>query len=218
MKKPWNLNFWDTGEWQVIDEHLRDLRKRRVIINPDRTKLFRPLETSSPDQIKVAIFGQDPYPDHDLATGYAFSIPSTIEKYPSSLKILFDEYVSDLHYNLPATGDLTPWCNQGVLLWNVIPTCTEGHSLSHDWPEWEFLNREIVDVLASHNVVFCFLGAAARRYAKEVPPWLPVIETAHPSPRANISSKTPFKGSRIFTKVNDALIGLKKEPIDWRLP
>lgn len=41
-----------------------------------------------------------------------------------------------------------------------------------------------------------------------------VIEGAHPSP---LSVKL-FLGSKPFSKVNDALAGLGKAPIDWQIP
>jgi uracil DNA glycosylase len=44
-----------------------------------------------------------------------------------------------------------------------------------------------------------------------------VICTSHPSPMGQLSGKTPFLGSRIFTTINDKLRGLGLEPIDWKL-
>jgi uracil-DNA glycosylase len=42
-----------------------------------------------------------------------------------------------------------------------------------------------------------------------------VIESAHPSP---LSAHNGFFGSRPFSRINDALTGAGRPPIDWTLP
>ncbi|MCG4722848.1 uracil-DNA glycosylase, partial [Alistipes putredinis] len=42
-----------------------------------------------------------------------------------------------------------------------------------------------------------------------------IIESAHPSP---LSASRGFFGSKPFSQVNDILIKLGKEPIDWQIP
>lgn len=212
----WNLNYWNSGEYQVVQEHYDDFRKKNVMINPVRKDVFRALKEIPYDKVRVAIFGQDPYPNPAHSTGTAFSIPDRVQRgdYPPTLVNILKEYKDDLHYPEPQNGSLSTWSDRGVLLWNVIPSCTAYHSLSHDWPEWEELNKEIVEKLnAKPDVLFAFLGGIARRYLHLVDPNR-AFSFSHPSPRANLSSKTPFLGSRIFSKINSRL----KDPIDWRLP
>lgn len=216
--KLWDLKFWETGEYQVIREHLDDLRKQGTMICPQRKEITRALRETPFETCKVAIFGQDPYPNPAHAMGVSFSIPDSISRndWPPTLVNVFKEYMSDLHYPEPRRGNLLPWTKQGVLLWNVIPSCTAYRSLSHDWPEWEFLNVEIIEKLSQKDeAVFVFLGGVARRYAHLVDRSKhTVCEYSHPSPRANLSSKTPFLGSRMFSTINSHL----KTPIDWKLP
>ena len=210
------MKFWDSGEWQVIEEKLDDLDRRNVRYNPARESLFAALDIVEFNNCRVAIFGQDPYPQSKFATGIAFSIPKRIRTFPVTLANIFREYCEDLHYPYPKSGDLTPWCKQGVLLWNVIPSCEEGISLSHDWDEWTFLSKEIIERLSMRGVVMAFLGGVAREYVKYVVPWeADVIQTSHPSPRGK--GKSPFFGSRLFSTINDKLVAQGLDPIDWRL-
>src|ERR1700678_4389429 len=154
---PWKLDYWQSGEWQVANERLKELEKAGIPFNPSRGELFRVLRLLPAGEVKVCIIGQDPYPDPALATGIPFSIPAGIgpSSFPKSLSNIFKEYVADLKYPFPNGGDLTGWVLQGVLLWNAIPTCRSGASLSHDWPgeEWAPLTREIVGILSGRGIV-----------------------------------------------------------------
>lgn len=221
MTHPWkDMKWWDCGERQAAEEKLHDLRLRGDVINPDKSRLYGALSSIPEREVRVAIIGQDPYPTKAFATGVAFSIPSEIppKDFPQTLRIILQEYHSDLGYRIPDTGNLKPWSDDGVLLWNSIPSCRAGHSLSHDWAEWEFLTGEIVERLSAKGIVFAFLGAVARRYEDRVDlERNRVICTSHPSPRGIRSSKTPFTGSRPFSTINAKLRELGQETIDWRL-
>lgn len=214
-----DLHYWQTGEWQVVEEKLDDLKKARTLFNPDRKNLFRSLKETPYADCRVAIYGQDPYPNHQHATGIALSIPDSIKVFPPTLTEVYREYQRDLSLEPPTVGNLTPWAKQGVLLWNVIPSCTAGHSLSHDWTEYTYLTKEITEELSAKGIVFVFLGMKARQYKQFVDQDKNfVIETSHPSPRGSLSSKVPFVGSRLFSRINDYLVQQKKTPIEWRLP
>lgn len=223
MTNVWGLDFWQSGEYQVVRENLDDDEKAGFTINPPRKSMFRALSATPQRMVRVAIIGQDPYPESRFATGVAFSIPKSVpaEEFPPTLRSILDEYSADTGYPRPSHGDLSRWSDQGVLLWNAIPSCRAGNSLSHDWPgrEWDYLTREIVRRLSSQSIVFAFLGATARRFtdAVEEGSGSEVILTSHPSPRGSMNSKTPFRGSRLFTTINDKLCGLGIPPIDWRL-
>lgn len=224
--KGWDLDYFNSGEWQVVDERLKELEKvsRKVGsdgYNPGRDNLFRALQLIPMGEVKVAIIGQDPYPATAFATGVAFSIPSGYGHtgFPPTLQCFLKEYSADLHYDIPNSGDLSGWSARGVLLWNAIPTCASGRSLSHDWDEYSYLTREIVRRLSRGGVVFAFLGGVARRYIPDVAlENNEVIVTSHPSPRGNINSKSPFTGSRLFSTINDKLVNNGQQPIDWKLP
>jgi len=70
------------------------------------------------DDIKVLIVGQDPYPTPGHPVGLSFSVDPKVTRLPGSLVNIFREYSQDLGYPTPATGDLSPWAERGVLLLN----------------------------------------------------------------------------------------------------
>ena len=225
--KGWPLDYFNSGEWQVVDERLKDLEKvNRPYAdgyNPGRHLLFDALRRTPADAVRCVIMGQDPYPTRAHATGIAFSIPSSIPQHdwPVTLRTFLDEYRTDLGHPMPSSGDLSDWCGRGVLLWNAVPSCRSGASLSHDWRggEWSLLTREIIRLLSKRGTTFALLGQVARRYLDEIDLTNNnVIVTSHPSPRGNINSRSPFTGSRLFSTINDKLVSNGAEPIDWKLP
>jgi len=220
MKKLWNLKYWDSGEWQVIGERLDDSEKLGKSYCPLRNHLFEGLRILNPDSTRVCLLGQDPYPSKAYATGVAFSIPRDCRTFPPTLENIFKEYSEDLHYPIPTSGDLTPWCKRGVLLWNCIPSVYCAKTLSHFcWTEWHLLTEEIIDTLDKTNhVVFGCLGSVARDFFYKNARQSDVIVCSHPSPRGNKNSNTPFLGSRLFSTINAKLCEQGLEPIDWRLP
>lgn len=216
MINTWDeMKWWGSGEWQVCYERLDELDDRFVSYNPERKSLFRALWLTPFDRCRVAIIGQDPYPQKKFTSGVAFSIPKSLRKYPPTLEMIYGELWDDLKIKRK-NGCLESWCSQGILLWNAIPTCSTGRSMSHDWPEWSYLTSEIIRSLTEKGVVFAFLGGVARRYASLVQgDNNAIIETGHPSPRGNLSARNPFTGSRLFSTINDKLTNLGLSPIDW---
>lgn len=209
----WNgLDFWKSGEWQVVDEALQHLDRQKISWNPGRACLFRAMELTPLEEVKVCFLGQDPYPDSAFATGLAFDVGSS-PVYPPSMRTILKELKEDL--DIPHTGNLEGWAKQGVFLWNCIPSCETGSSLSHHWVEWCTLTEEILVTLGTRNIVFVPVGNFAkhfRHYINETEN--EILYVGHPSPR---NRSNPFLGSRIFSRINTALSELGHAPVDWRL-
>lgn len=220
MNHPWpELKWWDSGERQVCEEKLDDLSRSGIRSNPERKSLYKALRATPCGETTVAIIGQDPYPTPVHATGIAFSIPREIppQQFPSTLKIIFDEYCSDLGYGIPSHGDLSRWTAQGVLLWNAIPSVQSGRPLSNNWDEWRYLTEEVVKRLSDKGIVFALLGGVARSFEGIITSNNKVIVTSHPSPRGQRNSRSPFTGSRLFSTINAKLNEIGLDTIDWEL-
>lgn len=213
-----DLVYWESGEKQVVDERLNDFDRAKRKYCPDREYLYAALDAVPLDKVKVMWVGQDPYPNPKDACGIAFSVKKN-SAFPPTLQNIFQEYQDDLHRPAPSSGDLSSWCERGVLLWNAYPSCFVGQPGSHHWPEYAFLTTEIIKSVKAHRprTVFIFSGNSARGFAPYAD-GCHTIETSHPSPRGSLTAKKPFLGSRVFSTVNAKLVAQGEQPIDWRLP
>ena len=88
------------------------------------------------DQVKVVIIGQDPYHEPGQAHGLSFSVGEGVTL-PPSLVNIFKEIQLDLGTPMPASGDLTRWAKQGVLLLNATLTVRAHQAASHQRHGWE---------------------------------------------------------------------------------
>jgi uracil-DNA glycosylase len=166
-----------------------------------------------PTQAKVLILGQDPYPSAIDAMGLAFSSARSDGKLPASLKNIYSELVDDLGISHPTSGDLSPWCKQGVVLLNRTLTCSEGESNSHKDIGWRAFTDQVVSVLAQQGVVAILWGANAQEVENHFPK-SDCISSVHPSP---LSAYRGFFGSKPFSRANEALLAKGLQPIDWRV-
>lgn len=168
------------------------------------------------DAVRVLIVGQDPYPTPGHAVGLSFSVAPDVRPLPRSLSNIFTEYSADLGYPAPSNGDLSPWCERGVMLLNRVLTVRPGTPASHRGKGWEAVTECAIKALAARDqpLVAILWG----RDASTLKPWLDgtaTIESAHPSP---LSASRGFFGSRPFSRANNLLKEMGAEPIDWRLP
>lgn len=169
------------------------------------------------DQVKVLIVGQDPYPTPGHAVGLSFSVAPHVRPLPPSLINIFREYTEDLGYPEPATGDLSPWSEHGVLLLNRALTVAPRRPGSHRNKGWEEVTEQAIRALAARSqrpLVAILWGRDARNLRPLLGP-VPCIESAHPSP---MSARNGFFNSRPFSRANQLLAGLGAEPVDWKLP
>jgi len=167
-------------------------------------------------QVRVLIVGQDPYPTPGHAVGLSFSVAADTRPLPRSLQNIFREYGTDLGLPSPASGDLSPWSDRGVMLLNRVLTVAPGRPGSHRGRGWEEVTDTAVDALVSRGgpLVVVLWG----RDAASLKPRLgqvPIVASAHPSP---MSADRGFFGSRPFTRVNELLTRAGGVPVDWRLP
>lgn len=166
--------------------------------------------------VRVLLVGQDPYPTPGHAIGLSFATAPEVRPLPKSLANIFTEYIDDLGHPRPATGDLRPWVDQGVLLLNRCLTVRPGAPASHRGWGWEEVTDAAIDALVDRGgpLVAVLWGRDARSLAPRLGE-VPIVASAHPSP---LSAHRGFFGSRPFSHVDTALRAQGAEPIDWRLP
>ena len=186
--------------------------KRGDVVVPAWEKIFAVLSLA-PEQVKVVILGQDPYPNANHAIGLAFAVPAETTPLPGSLRNIFKEVDSDLERAHLAGPDLAHWAAQGVLLLNTSLTTLAGASNSHTHLPWNVVTTQILKavVAANPNVVAILWGKSAQKFAPLFTSGQ-VLMSPHPSP---LSAHRGFFGSRPFSKANELLSLDKKERIMW---
>jgi uracil-DNA glycosylase len=168
------------------------------------------------DDVRVLIVGQDPYPTPGHAVGLSFSVAPHVRPLPGSLVNIFREYVDDLGYAEPSTGDLTPWAEHGVLLLNRALTVAPHRPAAHRGKGWEEITEQAIRGLAARGTpLVAILWGRDARNLRPMLGSVPCIESAHPSP---MSAHNGFFGSRPFSRANQLLVDQGAEPVDWKLP
>ena len=189
--------------------------KNKHITFPDRKLLFNALNSCSLNDVKVVILGQDPYPTRGHANGLSFSVNENVSPLPKSLKNIFKELSSDLLMPERTNGNLEDWANQGVLLLNNVMSVREGEAGSHFNNGWEEFTSDVIEIINEQldGVVFILWGTKAQIKAVGVnlDKHL-IIKSSHPSP---LSSYRGFFGSKPFSRTNDFLKSVGKQPIIW---
>jgi len=164
-----------------------------------------------PKAIKVAIFGQDPYPTPGYAHGLAFSVSQSTQPLPASLRNIFKELESDCGVKVASNGDLHRWADQGVLLLNQILTTKPEQSLAHESFGWQEFTAATAKAVGESGAIGIFWGSKAQQFAQYFNPNLS-ISSPHPSP---LSAYRGFFGSTPFSKTNAMLRAQGKSEINW---
>jgi uracil-DNA glycosylase len=185
-------------------------------IAPEPSRIFAALALTPFEAVRVLILGQDPYPTPGDANGLAFSHAGS-GRLPRSLANIYRELSDDLGVAPPASGDLTPWARQGVLLLNAALTVAEGagEAGSHLRLGWGDVTDGIIAGLSQarpHLVALLWGGPAQARRSLIDETRHHVIVSAHPSP---LSARRGFFGSRPFSRTNAWLVAQGQPPVDW---
>ena len=212
----WNEILAEEMQKDYYQELQAFVQKRReeVRVFPEEKNVFRALELTPFESVKVVILGQDPYHGFGQAHGLSFSVQKGIPL-PPSLKNIYKELQEDIGGGLPTEGDLSHWAKQGVLLLNTVLTVEEGNANSHKGKGWETLTNRLIESLneLNHPVIFILWGKPAQDKEKLITnPSHVILKAPHPSP---LSAYRGFFGSKPFSKVNEILIQQGQTPIHW---
>ena len=149
-------------------------------------------------------------------------------KLPPSLRNIYKELKADLGCPIPATGDLTPWAQQGVLLLNTTLTVREHAANSHAKLGWNTLTDYVIERCCQlpQPVVFLTWG----RFAQQMVEGKIVatgagkttgkfcLASTPPSPLSanRATAELPaFMGSRPFSAANRLLEQHGSTPVNW---
>lgn len=194
--RPWRESAAGQGLVEFVD---RRVAEGAVVYPPEP---LRALELTALPEVRVLILGQDPYHGPGQAQGLAFSVPAGVAL-PPSLRNILKELVRDLG-EAPATGDLSGWAAQGVLLLNTTLTVEQAAPASHARHGWEPLTERIVAAVAGRRrpCVYMLWGAHAQQFGplirEQGGPDALVLASNHPSPLSARRPPVPFIGNGHF--------------------
>lgn len=202
--KPYFKNLTSTVKKAYLNE----------VIYPSPKNIFNAFSLCPFSKVKVVILGQDPYHGEKQAHGLAFSVPDGI-KTPPSLKNIYKEIKNDLGKEIPESGNLERWAEQGVLLLNATLTVRAGEAGSHQGLGWENFTDTVIKTVSDQkeHVVFLLWGRYAQAKANLIDETKHLILTApHPSP---LSAHNGWFGCKHFSQTNAYLEKHDQKPIEW---
>lgn len=185
------------------------------VIYPPQEQVFAALTLTPLAQVRVVILGQDPYHGPGQAHGLCFSVPDGV-KHPPSLRNIFKAIQHDYpDFQIPESGNLSHWAEQGVLLLNTVLTVEQGKAHSHAKWGWENFTDKVIAAVNEHReeVVFLLWGAHAQKKSALIDRSRHhVLETVHPSP---LSAHRGFLTAGHFRHTNALLAQQGKSVIRY---
>lgn len=206
---------WLQDRPPLLQEMASAISQIKEPTSPVGNRIFEFLEYGSPDEVRVVIIEQDPYPDPKQAMGLAFSSPTTTP----SLRNIVACLRIDGHRDIPDKfSDLRHWASQGVMLLNTALTTAPGRRGAHIgiWSRFTTLflfNFIVYRTTIEKPVTLMLWGGHAQSAAENaaINPIHRVIKCHHPSPVSD-NRKQPgekFQDSGMFAHNSD---------ISWDIP
>ena len=200
------------SDWPPIGTAI-SLDERQIL--PPVYQRFAAFDLTPPEQTRVVILGQDPYPTPGHAHGLAFSVEPDVTPLPRSLNNIFKEMNEDIG-ETPNNGDLRGWSKQGILLMNTALSVPAGEANGHKHLGWSQLAHQVLDYTSRRPTAYILWGNAAQKLESFINPGDHLIlKSAHPSP---LSARRGFFGSRPFSTVNRWLTSRGEAIINWTAP
>lgn len=187
---------------------------------PSTEDILRALEMA-PEDVKIVILSQDPYPGKGDANGLAFAVNKG-RPFPASLRNISKELENE--YGEPLIDPtLENWQRQGVLLLNTALTTLEGQPGAHK-AIWEPITQKVLRFLLrlDNPQAWLLWGRDAQMAVQKALADVGQPEnkyfqfTSHPSP-LGATKKAPvaFLGSDCFVNANNWLALRNIEPVRW---
>ena len=218
QNKQWATLLEEEFEKSYYKEMWSKLEKayQQEVIYPPKTQVFSAFEMTDYNQVKVVILGQDPYHGARQAHGLCFSVMPDV-KIPPSLMNIYKELASDIGVPIPTHGYLVDWAKQGILMMNTICTVKAAQPSSHKHLGWERFTDRVIELLNERDqgMVFVLWGNhAIKKEALITNPKHRILKSPHPSP---FSARKGFLGSKPFSNINNHLIKMGYDAVDWSI-
>ncbi|WP_139959623.1 uracil-DNA glycosylase [Flavicella sediminum] len=213
----WQLQLAEEFEKPYFKELISfvDKEYETEVCFPKKEEIFHAFLACDFEKVKVVLIGQDPYHDVNQANGLCFSVAEGM-KHPPSLVNIFKELQTDLEKEIPVSGDLSHWAEQGVLLLNATLTVRAHTAGSHQKQGWESFTDAVIKKLSEEreDLVFLLWGGFAKKKGKKIDRTKHcVLESGHPSPLS--ANRGYWFGNKCFSETNAYLASKGLTKINW---
>lgn len=204
---------------------------------PNQSDIFNAFEDLKPQDVKVLIIGQDPYPDEEKAHGLAFSYKDGNISADDSLRNIFHKIKEDVGIDNSYTN-LSAWKEQGVLLLNTALTFAGERNQEFHIKSWsKFINSVISKLLevkttTKQPLVVMLWGDKANKLQVlayksneyETSSFIKILRSSHPSNNYQACTKAIYNGElpafkdskfKPFKECNKFLEANNADVINW---
>lgn len=216
IDKSWKEHLnqeFDSDYFQNLTNFILEEKKKNIVY-PKEDEIFSAFNLTPFNKVNVVIIGQDPYHGPGQANGLCFSVNDGIKK-PPSLMNIFKEIKSDIGTEIPISGNLQHWANQGVLLLNASLTVRAQKASSHQKIGWQKFTDAAIKCISKNKegVIFILWGRFAQNKENLIDSNKHhILKSVHPSP---LSAYNGFFGCKHFSKTNKILTQSNLKPIQW---
>jgi len=216
IDKSWKehlIQEFDSDYFQNLTNFILEEKKKNIVY-PKEDEIFSAFNLTPFNKVNVVIIGQDPYHGPGQANGLCFSVNDGIKK-PPSLMNIFKEIKSDIGTEIPISGNLQHWANQGVLLLNASLTVRAQKASSHQKIGWQKFTDAAIKCISKNKegVIFILWGRFAQNKENLIDSNKHhILKSVHPSP---LSAYNGFFGCKHFSKTNEILTQSNLKPIQW---
>ena len=210
-----------TEEFQKYKEDMKRISK--IIDNkeketdgyyPLKKDLFKSLELTPLNDVKVVVWGEEPYRTQKSNgiprdQGYAFGV-SRCDAVPKGIQNIYTELATEVEFWRPNHGDLTGWAKQGILFMNtsLCYSPKDPKAFTNLWLRFTNLVIGIINEKVP-NCIHLVWGKGCESIQDNISS-REVYTTTSP-----LVAYRGFFGCNHFIKINITLERQGKKPIDW---
>lgn len=204
---------------RVLMETLMRLKSvRNVKIWPEQGDTLKAFNICDYNELKVAMIGQDPYPQRGVATGILFGNKEGTINLSPSLELIKENVIdyTKNHEGEIINFDITleSWAKQGILMLNSALSVEENNVGSHTMLWRSFISKLLLELSNKKSgIIYVLFGETARTFKPYINQELNyVFEYKHPAYYARIGKRTDYD---VFDKINKILKTNNNLKIKW---
>lgn len=220
QKKTWS-RFWTDDTKDLLNSIINTIDESRQSIVPPRNDVFEMFKLQkNPENIRLVIVGQSPYPSLLDACGIPF-VSAKKNKIPESLNIIKQEIERQYDVKIDDPNEMiTSWVkNEGVFIINASPTMgtdipyVSRYMGDHSVLWMDFIILLLQFILKNNDIPIVLIGKNAGRLESYIKTNKYIIKVPYPVSRSE--STTSFLGCGLFVKIDNIFDANGCDRIKW---